>query len=203
MVCFRRCSNRYSDRQWPCNCTRCHSHLAGLWFLPSRKCVGILQNIGWIVQPCCTSHNLELAVPVCSICADPLVKVTLALVLTGNVPWFRGLVLLPAQLLGGIVAAALARCMLPGPLLVNTTLGAGTTPAQGVFIEMFLTALLVFTILMLAAEKHYATFMAPVGIGLALFVGMMAGKSFSSLLQIFHNSDRSFTCQVFTIPVHL
>lgn len=65
--------------------------------------------------------------------------------------------------------------MFPGPLSVNTLLSNGTTPAQGVFIEMFLTALLVFTILMLAAEKHYATFMAPVGIGLALFVAMMAG----------------------------
>ncbi|EXJ88699.1 hypothetical protein A1O1_05631 [Capronia coronata CBS 617.96] len=101
--------------------------------------------------------------------------VTLAMVITGNLPWLRGLLLLPSQLLGGIVAAALVQCMFPGPLVIGTTLGNGTTPAQGVFIEMFLTALLVFTVLMLAAEKHYATFMAPVGIGLALFVAMMAG----------------------------
>ncbi len=92
-------------------------------------------------------------------------------------PWFRGLLLVPAELLGGIVAAALVKCMFPGPLVVATTLSNGTTPAQGVFIEMFLTALLVFTILMLAAEKHYATFLAPVGIGLALFVAMLAGLS--------------------------
>jgi len=115
--------------------------------------------------------------------------VTLGLVITGNLPWVRGMLLLPAQLLGGIVAAALVQCMLPGPLIVNTALSNGTTPAQGVFIEMFLTSLLVFTILMLAAEKHYATFMAPVGIGLALFVAMMAGLPFtgSSL-----NPARSF-----------
>ncbi len=94
-------------------------------------------------------------------------------------PWFRGLLLLPAQLLGGIVAAALVRCMFPGPLVVSTTLSNNTSIAQGVFIEMFLTSLLVFTILMLAAEKHYATFMAPVGIGLALFVAMMAGLPFT------------------------
>jgi len=105
--------------------------------------------------------------------------VTLGLVITGNVPWFRGILLLPAQLLGGIVAAALVRCMIPGPLAVNTTLGNGTTPAQGVFIEMFLTSLLVFTILMLAAEKHKTTFIAPVGIGLALFVAMMAGLPYT------------------------
>ncbi|OCT48643.1 Aquaporin-1 [Cladophialophora carrionii] len=115
--------------------------------------------------------------------------VTLGLVITNNLPWFRGLLLLPAQLLGGMTAAGLVKCMFPGPLIVSTTLGNGTTPAQGVFIEMFLTSLLVFTILMLAAEKHYATFMAPVGIGLALFVAMMAGLPFtgSSL-----NPARSF-----------
>ena len=44
---------------------------------------------------------------------------------------------------------------------------------------MFLTALLVFTILMLAVEKHHATFIAPIGIGLALFVGHLAGARFT------------------------
>ena len=42
-------------------------------------------------------------------------------------------------------------------------------------IEMFLTAELVFTIFMLAAEKHKGTFIAPVGIGLALFIAELAG----------------------------
>lgn len=41
---------------------------------------------------------------------------------------------------------------------------------------MFLTAELVFTVLMLAAEKTRATFMAPIGIGLALFVAEIAGQ---------------------------
>lgn len=40
---------------------------------------------------------------------------------------------------------------------------------------MFLTAMLVFTIFLLAAEKHRATFIAPVGIGLALFIAHLAG----------------------------
>ncbi|KIW20910.1 hypothetical protein PV08_01489 [Exophiala spinifera] len=102
--------------------------------------------------------------------------VTLGMVITGNLPWLRGLLLLPAQLLGGMVAAALVKCMFPPKdLAFNTLLMNGTTPAQGVFIEMFLTALLVFTVLMLAAEKQRSTFVAPVGIGLALFVAMMAG----------------------------
>lgn len=41
--------------------------------------------------------------------------------------------------------------------------------------EMFLTSLLIITIFMLAAEKHKATFLAPIGIGLALFVAEMVG----------------------------
>ena len=58
---------------------------------------------------------------------------------------------------------------------VNTTLGPWTSTAQGLFIEMFLTCELVFVILMLAAEKSKTTFMAPIGIGLALFVAELAG----------------------------
>lgn len=44
---------------------------------------------------------------------------------------------------------------------------------------MFLTFELVFTILMLAAEKHKGTFLAPIGIGLALFVAELAGVYFT------------------------
>ena len=67
--------------------------------------------------------------------------------------------------------------MFPGPLAVQTVLSSGTSIAQGLFIEMFLTAELVFAVLMLAAEKTKATFIAPVGIGLALFVAELAGKN--------------------------
>ena len=67
------------------------------------------------------------------------------------------------QIVAGVVAAALVGCMFPGPLNVGTTLNAGTNIAQGLFIEMFLTGQLVFTIFMLAAEKHRGTFIAPVG----------------------------------------
>jgi hypothetical protein len=63
----------------------------------------------------------------------------------------------------------------PAPLNVHTTLSEGTSLAQGLFVEAFMTAELVFTILMLAKEKHKSTFIAPVGIGLALFVAEMIG----------------------------
>ncbi|KAI4129248.1 MAG: hypothetical protein LQ347_003857 [Umbilicaria vellea] len=105
--------------------------------------------------------------------------VTLGMCLAGALPWVRGALLFVPQMLGGMVAAALVQCMFPGPLVVDTTLGAGTSIAQGLFIEMFCTALLVFTVLMLAAEKWKATFIAPVGIGLALFVAELTAVYFT------------------------
>lgn len=67
--------------------------------------------------------------------------------------------------------------MIPGNIAqANTTLGGGTSIAQGLFLEAFMTAELVFVVLMLAAEKSKDTFIAPVGIGLSVFVAMMAGE---------------------------
>ncbi|KAG9560408.1 aquaporin-like protein, partial [Aureobasidium melanogenum] len=75
-----------------------------------------------------------------------------------------------------MVAAALVSCMIPGDIAATrTTLAPGMSEAQGVFFEMFLTSFLVFTVLMLAAEKSKTTFLAPLGIGLALFVAELAG----------------------------
>lgn len=91
----------------------------------------------------------------------------------------RAILCFISQMLAGICAAAVVSAILPGPLNVSTTLGSGTSIAQGVFLEMFLTSLLVFTIFMLAAEKHKSTFLAPVGIGLALFVSELVGVFFT------------------------
>jgi aquaporin related protein len=68
--------------------------------------------------------------------------------------------------------------MYPGDIAyTNTQLAPGVSITQGVFIEAFMTAELVFVVLMLAAEKSKDTFLAPIGIGLALFVAMMGGMS--------------------------
>ena len=98
------------------------------------------------------------------------------MVLAGTLPPIRGLILFPAQILAAMCAGGLVSCMFPGDIAnTSTTLSPGTSIAQGVFIEMFMTAELVFVVLMLAAEKSKDTFIAPVGIGLALFVAMMGG----------------------------
>ena len=46
----------------------------------------------------------------------------------------------------------------------STSLQAGINPAQGVFIEMFVTSYLVLAVLMLAVEKHHVTPFAPVSL---------------------------------------
>jgi aquaporin related protein len=107
--------------------------------------------------------------------ADNNPQVTLGLYLVGALTPIRAVLCFFSQMLAGIASAAVVSAILPGPLSVSTTLGVNTSITQGVFLEMFLTALLVFTIFMLAAEKHKATFLAPVGIGLALFVAELMG----------------------------
>lgn len=103
-------------------------------------------------------------------------KVTLALVVCGGLPVLRGLLILPVQIIAGICAAGIASAMFPGPLVVDTLLGNGTNTAQGFFIELILTAQLVFVILMLAVEKHRSTFLAPVGIGVSFFLSELVGE---------------------------
>lgn len=105
--------------------------------------------------------------------------VTLGLVLIGGLHPMRAVLIFVAQVLGATASAALVNCLFPGELQIATALGGKTSVVQGVWIEAFLTAELVFTIIMLAAEKHKGTFLAPVGIGLSLFIAEMTGVYFT------------------------
>jgi len=67
--------------------------------------------------------------------------------------------------------------------------------SRGLFLEMFMTAQLVLTVLMLAAEKHKGTYLAPIGIGLALFIIMLVGTPYTSASV---NPARSFGPSVVT-----
>jgi Glycerol uptake facilitator and related permeases (Major Intrinsic Protein Family) len=99
----------------------------------------------------------------------------MALFLVGGLGAVRSIVVIIAQFLGGIAAAGVVSALFPGPMKVNTTLGGGANTAQGLFIEMFLTAELVFVVIMLASEKHKSTFLAPVGIGITFFLCELIG----------------------------
>ncbi|TIA60816.1 aquaporin-like protein [Aureobasidium pullulans] len=101
--------------------------------------------------------------------------VTLAMVLVKSLDYVRGSLLFIAQICGSLLASVLVRALFPTQLNVRTTLSADTSRVRGVFIEAILTAELVFTIFMLAKEKHRATYMAPIGIGMALFIAELVG----------------------------
>jgi aquaporin rerated protein, other eukaryote len=103
--------------------------------------------------------------------------VTLTLWLVGAVPGMRCVVVFFAQMLAGIAAAGVVSAILPGPMAVNVRLGGGTSVVRGLFIEMFATIQLVFAVVMLAAVKHKATYLAPLGIGIALFIGHLCSES--------------------------
>ena len=66
----------------------------------------------------------------------------------------RAFLLFAAQMAGSIFASFLVKVLFPTNFNVRTTLGQGTSLAQGTMIEAVLTAELVFTIFMLAKEKH-------------------------------------------------
>lgn len=109
-----------------------------------------------------------------------------------------------SQMLGGIVASAILHALTPGGLGVQARLSDGTNRARGLFIEMFATAALTLSVLMLAAgesgfenglkgiagprgqgpklirtEKHNLTPMAPLGFGFTLFVVMLWSIGFT------------------------
>ncbi|EMD65875.1 hypothetical protein COCSADRAFT_170309 [Bipolaris sorokiniana ND90Pr] len=121
--------------------------------------------------------------------------VTVALTIVGVIGFIKALWLIVAQFLGAIIAAAIVSGLFPGPLAVNTTLSPETSVTRGLFIEMFLTFMLLLTIFMLATEKHRATFLAPLVIGLALFIAELAGVYFTGASL---NPARSFGPAVVT-----
>ncbi len=88
----------------------------------------------------------------------------------------RTVVVVISQFVAGICAAAVVSALFPGPMVVATTLGGGANTAQGLFIEMFLTAQLVFVIIMVAAEKHKSTYLAPIAIGITFFLCELIGR---------------------------
>ncbi|KAE9364590.1 aquaporin-like protein, partial [Stipitochalara longipes BDJ] len=104
---------------------------------------------------------------------NPVISFGMALI--GAITWARCILLIIAQSAATIAASYIVSALFNGGLNVGTGLGGGTSIAQGIVIEMILTAQLAFTIFMLAVEQHDATYLAPVGIGLSLFIGELVG----------------------------
>jgi aquaporin related protein len=122
--------------------------------------------------------------------------VSLGMALVGVLTPMRAALLMVVQLLGGISGAAIVDALVPGGTKAGTVLAPGVNVVQGLFMEMILTTLLMLAMfvhsfmpprasadvhgsLFLAAEKHRATFLAPIGIGLALFVAELLGVPYT------------------------
>lgn len=97
--------------------------------------------------------------------------VTLTLMLAGAIPPVRGVIMWLSQMVAGMAAAGAASAMTPGEILFANSLGGGCSKSRGVFLEAFGTTILCITVLFMAVEKHRATHMAPLAIGMALFIG--------------------------------
>ncbi|KAI7784162.1 aquaporin [Diaporthe eres] len=106
-------------------------------------------------------------------------SIAFGLWLSGAFNWVRLVCVIPAQFLGGITAAGLVAAILPGPLQAESSVSDGVSTGGGFVMEVFLTAELMITILMLAVEKSRTTFIAPLTIGIALTIIHLVGINVS------------------------
>lgn len=122
-------------------------------------------------------------------------QVTLGLVLVGAIKPVRALFIFPTQLVAAIAAAAVTDGLIPGPLTVGNKLSDGMSIVRGLFLEMFLTSQLILTVYFLAVEKHRATYLAPIGIGVSVFIAHICGTNYTGTSI---NPARSFGPDVVT-----
>ena len=105
--------------------------------------------------------------------------VVLALLVTKKITFRRSVLYLVTEIVGGITGAGFLHLLTPGPLLGLNAVSDRITLAQAVFLEMFLILPLILTVLFLAVEKSRTTFLAPVAIGLAVFLAHLVGMPFT------------------------
>jgi aquaporin related protein len=79
-----------------------------------------------------------------------------------------------SQLIAGIAAAGFVSALLPGPLIIATTLDSSISVARGLFLEAFVTSMLILTILMLDGGPS-----KPMYIGMSLFVAQICSVYFT------------------------
>jgi aquaporin related protein len=119
--------------------------------------------------------------------------VALTLWLCGVIGIVRLALYFVAHIVGAIAASAILLGLLPGTLNVTPSLAVGTNKAQGVFIEMFITAALCLSVLMLVFEK--TAVLAPIQIGLTLFACHLWAVPFTGAAM---NTARAFGPSVVT-----
>jgi aquaporin related protein len=98
----------------------------------------------------------------------------MALFITGKSTWYRMAQTIISQMLAGMAASGFVAALLPGPLGVATTLDPSISIARGLFLEAFVTSMLILTILMLEGSTA-----KPMYIGMALFVAELCSAFFT------------------------
>lgn len=109
-------------------------------------------------------------------------SVTMAQLLLRIIGPVRALILMSAQIAGGLSATALTKAIY-GKSLVITRLN-GINELQGLIVESFGVSALIFTVLMLSVRKHQSTQFVPIAVGSLLTVliflgGPITGGSFN------------------------
>jgi aquaporin related protein len=89
----------------------------------------------------------------------------MALFLTRKIQWPRLICTIISQIIAGMAAAGFVAALLPGPLTINTSLDPSISVVRGLFLEAFVTSMLILMILMLEGGSG-----KPMYIGLTLFV---------------------------------
>ncbi|KAF2026286.1 aquaporin-like protein [Setomelanomma holmii] len=100
--------------------------------------------------------------------------VTTALFITGKIHWHHTIQTIVAQLLAAMAASGFVSALLPGPFIVATTLDPSISIARGLFLEAFVTSMLILTILMLESGPA-----KPMYIGMSLFVAELCSVFFT------------------------
>lgn len=99
---------------------------------------------------------------------NPAVSLTLAL--SRAISPTRMLFHWVAQMIAGMAASGAVSAITPGPILFENGLGLGCSKSRGVFLEMFGTSFLCITVIMTAIEKRASNNVAPLPIGISLFI---------------------------------
>ncbi|XP_067672685.1 aquaporin-8-like isoform X1 [Haliotis asinina] len=105
--------------------------------------------------------------------------VTFGILLSGAITPIMAFAYVIFQLLGALVGAALVRAVLPLAEYKMINGGAhiltAVEPGQGIVCEILLTTVLVLTVLMSAVDDHNKSNLAPLAIGFAVTVCILAG----------------------------
>lgn len=121
-------------------------------------------------------------------------NISFALLLLGKLGPVRFVLYCIAQFIGAIAAAGLVHGLIPGEFASRCSLSPGVSKVQGVFIEAFITAALVSSVLFLAVETRSLTDLAPVGIGLTLFAGHLVAAALTCVFRTGRSSGADTFC---------